>query len=627
VWKFFQITAFTLCIVFPVRGQTPPATVDDTYRLGPDDKLHIRVPALRNFVGEPQPEATALNDEFTVNPDGRLSLPLIGSVPAAGKTTEAVADAIANRLQTAVGMDRPPKISVEIAHFRPFYIVGAVNHPGEYPYRPGITVLQALGIAGGLFRPIQSDTAQSPGGSQQADLRLLLLQSNRLIARRARLQAELDGVNEVKFPPELTRRGSDPEIAAVLKREEAAFEAHNHLKDLLNKEMTSLQQKIASVDQELGMVQDELTKVAGLAAKGWVPAPQEITLRQNVMGMQRNRLDLDTAILRAKEEIDKQNQGVLGELDEAAAKFSEVSAKIATIAGVLRHDEATMLELAASRPDEATVVYAILRREESGVQEIAASEMTLVQPGDTIRVTQQVMTSSAPPPEVAPASPPAAEPQPKSPLQPQRGRVSLATPVRPTILSSGSATQPIAGGATASVQKHPIEASGGAGLGGLSDWEGAKRSTLPTSSVESSVEGTSAKPVAAAPVSSRAAESQQPSGPTSLVIPARGPIVPSAPASELATPTLSGAYPVGLMPNDTVFVSSDFGSAWRFYEPAGDAHGGHAASFGALGLSSVDCASDPRVTRSMGAIGFRHEEVDEESNWHLCRLENLLFLN
>jgi protein involved in polysaccharide export with SLBB domain len=492
VWKCFQIAAFTLCIVLPVWGQTPPATGDDTYRLAPDDKLHIRVPALRNFVGEPQPEATALNDEFTVNPDGRLSLPLIGSVPAAGKTTEAVADEIADRLQTTVGMDRPPKISVEIAHFRPFYIVGAVNHPGEYPYRPGLTVLQALGIAGGLFRPGQNDAAQGSARPQQADLRFLLLQSNRLISHRARLQAELDGAKEVNFPPELTRRGSEPDIAEMLKQEGMAFAAYregqesgiasrNQLKERLANEITSLQQKIGSFDQELALVKDEATKVTGLAAKGWVPAPQEIMWRQNVMGMQRQRLDLDTAMLRAREDIDKNDQGlvdlqnqtrreILHELDQTADKFSEVSARIAAITGVLRHDEAAMLELTASHAEEAPIVYTIVRRDQSGAHELEVSEMTLVQPGDTIRVKQQVTTASAPSPEVKSTKPggsspvpEAAKPQAKPTSQLQKpGRVSLVVPIAPKILLSGSETQPAAEAAGATLQNNTLELAEGA---------------------------------------------------------------------------------------------------------------------------------------------------------------------
>lgn len=414
MWKHLQLVAIALCITTsaPSHAATPAAI--DSYRLGVGDKLRIRVYEWRNSVGEVH-EWSALTDEFTIGPSGDLSLPLVGAVPASEKTPEAVAEAIADRLQSAVGMAKRPQVSVEIAHYRPFYVVGAVNHPGEYPYRPGLTVLQAQGIAGGLFRLTEGGMVQFQRSAQTTvgELRVLVLQSNRLIARRARLQGELDGGGEVKFPPELSQHQSDPAIAAVLKQEQQAFAAHrdalqseiasrNQLKDLLAKEVLSLQQKIASADQEVGMLKAEVTKVNEFVRKGLAVAPREFSLRQNGMEMQRARLDLDTAVLRAKEEIGKTDQSlvelqnqtrkeVLRELDDTNAKLAEVSARIRTAGEMVRQDEATMPELAASHPDQqgVSVVYTILRRGETGLQETEVSETTLVQPGDTIRVKRQ----------------------------------------------------------------------------------------------------------------------------------------------------------------------------------------------------------------------------------------------
>jgi polysaccharide export outer membrane protein/exopolysaccharide production protein ExoF len=317
-------------------------------------------------------------------------------------------------------MGKRPQISVQIARYRPFYVVGAANHPGEYAYRPGLSVLQALSIAGGMFRLTEGGMAQLQRSAQTTfgEFRVLVLQSNRLTARRARLQAELDGGNEVKFPPELTQRQSDPEIAAILRHELEAFAAYrdtlqseiasrNELKDLLAKEVVSLQKKIVSADQEVSMLNGELTKVTDFVSKGLAVAPREFSLRQNGMEMQRTRLDLDTAVLRAREEIGKIDQNiiesrnqtrkeVLREIDDTSSKLAEVSARISTIGEIVKQDEATMPGIAASRPDEAaSIVYTIVRREETGPREMEASETTLVQPGDTIRVRRQVETPLA----------------------------------------------------------------------------------------------------------------------------------------------------------------------------------------------------------------------------------------
>ncbi|MBV9151142.1 MAG: polysaccharide biosynthesis/export family protein [Alphaproteobacteria bacterium] len=407
---YLQRTTAGLCILFAAvaGGVTTPAAADP-YRLGIDDMLRLKVFEWRDSVREVH-EWSALNHDFTVGSNGDLSLPLIGTVPTAGKTVQELADNIAERLQSAVGMAKPPQVSVEIAQYRPFYIVGAVNKPGEYSYRPGLTVLQAIGIAGGLFRLSDDSMLQFRRAAQttSGEFRVLVLQANRLQARRARLQAELSGAKEPVFPPELIKQQSDPEIASALKEEQRAFAAHRdqlqsevgsrgQLKDLLGREIVSLQDKIASADQEIGMLKGELSKVSDFVRKGLAVAPREFSLRQNGMELQRTRLDLDTAVLRAKEEIGKTDQSivefqdqdkkeVLRDLEETSAKLAETSARIASTSQIINQDRATMPELAAASQKGNPVTYVIVRQDAKGTREVEASEGTPVQPGDTIKV-------------------------------------------------------------------------------------------------------------------------------------------------------------------------------------------------------------------------------------------------
>lgn len=420
MWKRFQATAVAMCITLAASGQAATPTAGDPYRLGVDDKLRIRVYEWRDSVSEVH-EWSALNQDFAVGPGGDVALPLIGSVAAAGQTTEALAATIADRLRSAVGTGKRPQVSIEIAHYRPFYVVGAVAHPGEYPFRPGLTVLKAIGIAGGLFRLADLDMVQMQRATlaTAGELRGLILQSNRLVARRARLQTELDGANEIKFPAELTEHHTDPEIAGVLKQEQAAFMAHrdalqrriasrNQIKDLLATEVVSLQQKITSADQEVGMLKNELTKVTEFVRRGLVVAPREFSLRQNGLEMQRTRLDLDTAVLRAREEIDKTDQSIidmqdqnrkeiLRDIDETNAKLAELSAKIRTDEEIVGQDQAAFPELLASSSsrEQPSVTYRIIRQEPSGSHELEVSEETAVQPGDTLRVQRRSETPFA----------------------------------------------------------------------------------------------------------------------------------------------------------------------------------------------------------------------------------------
>jgi polysaccharide export outer membrane protein len=88
-----------------------------------------------------------LSNSYVVDAQGNLSLPLIGTIPARGQTTQAMSALIADRLRR--GFIREPHVSIEIEIYRPFFILGEVVAPGQYPYVPHMTVETAVAIAGG----------------------------------------------------------------------------------------------------------------------------------------------------------------------------------------------------------------------------------------------------------------------------------------------------------------------------------------------------------------------------------------------------------------------------------------------------------------------------------------------
>lgn len=115
---------------------TAPSSASD-YRLSVSDKVRVKV------YGEGD-----LSGEYEIDAGGSISIPLAGSVRAVGLTTRQLERAIASAL--AKGMLRDPRVSVEIAQHRPYYILGEVKRAGEYPYKPGMTVLDAVASAGGF---------------------------------------------------------------------------------------------------------------------------------------------------------------------------------------------------------------------------------------------------------------------------------------------------------------------------------------------------------------------------------------------------------------------------------------------------------------------------------------------
>ncbi len=147
-------------------AQTPTKPVaesagDGSYGLGAGDKLQITVYGEEDLSGEQQ-----------VGPDGTVTLPLIGRVPATGRTVAAVSEEIRARL--ADGFVQKPSVSVTITAYRPFYILGEVNTPGQYEYAKGMTVLGAVARGGGFtYRAKKSEVFIKREGSQ-AEVRVKL---------------------------------------------------------------------------------------------------------------------------------------------------------------------------------------------------------------------------------------------------------------------------------------------------------------------------------------------------------------------------------------------------------------------------------------------------------------------
>jgi polysaccharide export outer membrane protein len=89
-----------------------------------------------------------LSNTYVVDQAGNIAMPLIGNVPARGHTTDAIEQTIAARLRA--GYLRHPDVTVEVAKYRPFFVLGEVGTAGQFPFVPGMTVQQAVAIAGGF---------------------------------------------------------------------------------------------------------------------------------------------------------------------------------------------------------------------------------------------------------------------------------------------------------------------------------------------------------------------------------------------------------------------------------------------------------------------------------------------
>jgi polysaccharide export outer membrane protein len=121
----------------PVAYAEPAAVYEASYHLDAGDRLRVVV------YGQ-----EGLTNTYAIDAGGSITMPLIGSVAARGQTPAGLAAAIAARLRG--GFIRDPSVAVEIEAYRPFFILGEVAAPGQYPYVPNMTVESAVAIAGGF---------------------------------------------------------------------------------------------------------------------------------------------------------------------------------------------------------------------------------------------------------------------------------------------------------------------------------------------------------------------------------------------------------------------------------------------------------------------------------------------
>jgi protein involved in polysaccharide export with SLBB domain len=379
----------------------PPAFGGD-YRLGVSDRLKIKVQEWPDLTGE-----------YAVTPDGSISLPLIGYINAVGLRVKELAQEISDRLQQRAGGAERPFAAVEIIQFRPYSILGDVQRPGEYPYRPGLTVLQAIGVAGGYYRTdlglqllrLDRDVALAKG-----DIRTLLLKQNRLVARASRLTAALAGQENVPIPPELVNQKDDPAISAIVESERAALALENdtarsealaleNIRSLYQREIGSLRGQVEALTQEQGTIQQQLKELRALSARGLALSPTLFTLERTLSQNLNEQRSAETAIVRAEENVTLAEQRVreraleksrtnTRDLQQTKDEIAEVRARIGTANDLLKEAQfsapAEMRERLVEKGERPSVT--LLRKDGEIRREIAADETTLVEPNDIIKV-------------------------------------------------------------------------------------------------------------------------------------------------------------------------------------------------------------------------------------------------
>jgi len=391
-----------------VIGTLPAAhAAAEEYRLGSQDKLNIRVVEWQTVEGAFR-EWSAVSGVYVISASGKLSVPFVGEIEAAGKTTAEISETVETTLQQKFGLADRPEAAVELAEYRPFYMAGDVNSPGQYPYVPDMTVLKAVSIAGGMRRDSSGGRAERDLISAQGNADALADERIRLLVKRARIEAELQGQAEIQVPDEIA---SDPKLPSILADEKAIMDARqkqltlqlqalDDLKELLQQEISSLEKKVTTQTRQVELARKELEGVGSLADKGLVVNTRVLTSERNIADMESKLLDFETAILTARQDISKAEQDAINlkntAVSELAVERQEIEAKLEENRITMQTQRGLMAEALAQAPAAASrsglpePKITIVRVVNGKATMLLADESSTVWPGDVIKVEQEL---------------------------------------------------------------------------------------------------------------------------------------------------------------------------------------------------------------------------------------------
>jgi polysaccharide biosynthesis/export protein ExoF len=371
----------------------------EEYRLGSQDKVRISI--VEWTLDDLQ---SPINGEFVVSASGMVSLPLLGEVPAAGMATTQLARQVSEKLKAKLALKNLPNASVEVIAFRPFYILGDVERSGEYAFRPGLTVLQGLSLAGGFPRQATPRLQiERESLTVNSELEAAHAAIDATSARASRLEAELAGSEVVAFAPDLMARKDEPAVANMMRAETLVFEARRmsrasqdaaqaRIADLVAQEIASLADHVAALQRQQDAVEKQLAVVTALREKGLGSAGRDLDLERILAEIQSKQREVESRALGVQQQDARTSDALHQAENQRQIDITAELQQVRTERGRLLRQQADAEKLAgmvergmAADPKPA---YVIVRADSQGPggREISADEFTALQPGDVLKV-------------------------------------------------------------------------------------------------------------------------------------------------------------------------------------------------------------------------------------------------
>jgi polysaccharide export outer membrane protein len=411
--RCFKVFQFYLVLFFmqsPLAWSAETAPASEEYRLRPGDAVEMTI------IG---PQELRLRSSIAF--DGTISLPLLGQTNAADMTLSELRAKVVQQVSSKIYRQRTPEgreiahvlspddISFTIAEYRPIYLDGDVTRPGEQPFRPGMTVRQAVAVAGGYdVMRFRMNNPILESADLKAEYQSLWIEYARVQAQTWRLRMELGEV--VSSAPKIDAPVSQETIQKFVGTEKEQLKVRN---SDLDKEKSRLRDAIDQARMQLRIlaekkVKDEegnqadnsdLDRLRQLLEKGTtinvrisearraalMSSTQLLQTIVEISNIERQR----TEYVRQLERTDDQRRiSVLAELQEANLRLAQITTRLQTVSEKLLYTSTLQSHLVRGKGGRPS--FEVFRTGRNGRERLEADEETRLLPGDVVDITLHV---------------------------------------------------------------------------------------------------------------------------------------------------------------------------------------------------------------------------------------------
>lgn len=399
------LAAVACLSALPISAQSQSDTLSKQGNEGSEvlnaEKLALRFPGNQDMTGE-----------YRIGADNTISVPILGRIPVGEMSPAELEEVLARRLEQMTG--RANSVTVEVAAYKPVFVTGFVNRSGSVPWSPGMTVLQAVALTGGLYRPTTSaNGSPAAGETEMARFRRATEDRKRALAALARLQAERSGATDIQVPQALMAIAGQKETQDLIAAQKSLLASRqaslaNQISslqrgmELANQELQGLREQGKRVAEQLRMRRESRQKLSDLQEKGIVIAQRTFEEDMKVSELEEKTAANAVANARVQATVAALQRDLVVLTEERKASTDAEIERLQKEASQLADEAASARQsynlvagasLEAEHADRREILYSIVRRNASEEKTMKADQSTPLKPGDVLVVSQEINNS------------------------------------------------------------------------------------------------------------------------------------------------------------------------------------------------------------------------------------------